>query len=72
MTPMWKLQLGLSQINKVHTLNLQAFNKRKLRSTYAISHGSKEAIRHYMKQYCVEIRESSVSTWKGKYTAELK
>ena len=24
-----------------------------------------------MKQYCVEIWESSVSTWKAKYTAEL-
>ena len=31
----------------------------------AISHGNKEAICHYTKQYCVEIRESSVSAWKG-------
>lgn len=38
---------------------------------YALFHGNKEAIRQFTKQYCVEIRESSVSTWKAKYTAEL-
>ena len=36
-----------------------------------LSHGNKEAIRQFTKLYCVKIRESSVSTWKAKYTAEL-
>ena len=41
---------------------------------YAFVHGNKEAIRYYTKQYnCVpEIAESSVSTWKAKYTEEMK
>ena len=34
-------------------------------SKYALSHGNKEAIRRFSKQYCVEIQESSVSTWKA-------
>ena len=40
---------------------------------YAFAHGNKEAIRYYTKQYCVpEIADSSVSTWKAKYTEEMK
>jgi len=40
---------------------------------YAFTHGNKEAIHYYTKQYCVlEIAESSVSTWKAKYTEEMK
>ena len=40
-------------------------------SKYALSHRNKEAIRRFSKQYCVEIRGSSVSTWKAKYVVEL-
>ena len=40
---------------------------------FAFAHGNKEAIRYYTKQYCVpEIAESSGSTWKAKYTEEMK
>ena len=39
---------------------------------FAFAHGNKEAIYYYTKQYCVpEIAESSVSTWKSKYTEKI-
>ena len=39
---------------------------------YAFLHGNKAAIRHFAKELGKEMKESSVSTWKKKYSAELK
>ena len=38
---------------------------------YAVSHGNKAAISRYSKEYSVEIKDSSVSTWKSKYVEEF-
>ena len=38
---------------------------------YALSHGNQAAIRRYCEEYSTELKESSVSTWKSKYVAEL-
>ena len=38
---------------------------------YALSHGYQAAIRRHCEEYCIEVRESSVSTWKSKYVAAL-
>ena len=40
-------------------------------SKYALVCGNKAAICHYSKQFCVDIPNSSVSTWKAKYISEL-
>ena len=39
---------------------------------YALWHGNKAAIRHFSKELGKEIKDSSVCTWKKKYSAELK
>ena len=39
---------------------------------YALWHGNKAAIRHFSKELAKEIKDSSVCTWKKKYSAELK
>ena len=38
---------------------------------YAVSHGNKAAISRCSKEYSVEIKDSSVSTWKSKYVKNL-
>ena len=53
-------------------VNLTGFQQAQI-ARYAFAHGNKDAIRYYTNQYCVpEIAESSVSTWKAKYTEEMK
>ena len=39
---------------------------------YAVLHGNKAAIHHFSQELGFGIKESSVSTWKSKYQAELK
>lgn len=38
---------------------------------YASMHGNKAAVRHFSKKLGVDVRESSVRTWKLKYRAEV-
>ena len=40
-------------------------------SEYASLHGNQAAIRHFSKQFGVDVKASSVQTWKGKYVAEI-
>jgi len=39
---------------------------------YAIDNGNKAAIERYSKEFLVQIKESSLSTWKSKYYEEVK
>ena len=39
---------------------------------YAIDNGNKAAIEHYSEEFCVSVKESSLSTWKSKYYEEVK
>ena len=39
---------------------------------YASMHGNLVAVRHFTKKLVVEVKESSVRTWKVKYRAEIK
>ena len=39
---------------------------------YAVENGNKAAIRRYSKEFCAEIKESTLSTWKCKYLNEIK
>ena len=40
-------------------------------ASYACMHGNKAAIRHFSKELVTTIKPSSLSTWKGKYIAEM-
>ena len=40
-------------------------------SKYTLAHRKKAAICQYLKQFCVGIPKSCVSTWKAKYISEL-
>ena len=39
---------------------------------YAVENGNQAAIRRYSKEFCTEIKESTLSTWKSKYLNEIK
>jgi len=39
---------------------------------YTIDNANKAAIEHYSKEFCVKIKESSLSTWKTMYYEEVK
>ena len=39
---------------------------------YAIDNGNKAATEHYSKEFCVQLNESTLSTWKSKYYKEIK
>ena len=38
---------------------------------YASLHGNQAAIRHFSEQFGVDVKASSVQTWKGKYVVEI-
>ena len=39
---------------------------------YAVENGNQAAICRYSKEFCTEIKESTLSTWKSKYLYEIK
>ena len=39
---------------------------------YALESGNKRAIVKYSKQWCVDLKESTVRTWKTEYTERLR
>ena len=39
---------------------------------YAIKNGNQAAIRRYSKEFCTEIKQNTLSTWKSKYLNEIK
>ena len=39
---------------------------------YAIDNGNKAAIEHYSCEFCVQLKESTLSTWRSEYYKELK
>ena len=39
---------------------------------YAVEHGNQAAIRRYSKEFCTEIKDSTLSTWKSKYCSAIK
>ena len=39
---------------------------------YTVENGNKAAVRHYSKEFCSDIKDSMISTWKSKYLEELR
>ena len=39
---------------------------------YAVENGNQAAIRHYSKEFCAEVKKSTLSTWKLKYLEEIR
>ena len=39
---------------------------------YTVENGNQAAIRRYSKEFSIEIKESTLSTWKSKYLAEIE
>ena len=55
-----------------HTLSNFSPQTQAAVAKYALLHGNKAAMRRFTKELGKDIKETSVSTWKKKYEAELK
>jgi len=38
---------------------------------FAVEHGNQAAIPHYSEEFCMEIKDSKLNTWKSKYCAAI-
>ena len=57
---------------EARTKNLLLCTEQAQVTKYAVENGNQAAIRRYSKEFSIEIKESTLSTWKSKYLAEIE